>query len=160
MDTIDPEVRADIEYAGSLLAKSIARRQASERLCDCATSARQGGPASVLSPSSGIALESARSSGATSGFATAAGTAPGASAASAAQPAYAQSTSGELDCAGFVALMEDVVGRTRGGLARAERISGRMGEHARGRGAIAHGKTACCICTTVAFVHPSFISQA
>ncbi|PSC72051.1 expressed ef-hand domain-containing [Micractinium conductrix] len=114
MDTIDPEVRADIEYAGSLLAKSIARRQASERLCDCATSARQGGPASVLSPSSGIALESARSSGATSGFATAAGTAPGASAASAAQPAYAQSTSGELDCAGFVALMEDVVGRTRG----------------------------------------------
>ena len=27
MDTIDPEVRADVEYAGRLLAKAIARRQ-------------------------------------------------------------------------------------------------------------------------------------
>ncbi|KAL4440425.1 hypothetical protein ABPG75_003426 [Micractinium tetrahymenae] len=99
MDTIDPEVRADVEYAGRLLAKSIGRRQASERLRDCASSAPTG------DASSGPPLETART--AASSFVTAntgAGT----------TSPYGQSTNGEVDGAGFVALMEEVVARTKG----------------------------------------------
>ncbi|KAI3431406.1 hypothetical protein D9Q98_004459 [Chlorella vulgaris] len=75
MDTIDPEVRADIECAGRLLARAISRRQRTE-LQDSATSAP--------------------------------GSARGAS------PSFAQSTEGEVDVGGFVALMEDVMARTKG----------------------------------------------
>lgn len=99
MDTIDPEVRADIEYAGRLLAKSIGQRQAAERLRDCASSA----PATDAS--SGGPLETART--AASSFVTANTGAGGAS-------SYGQSTNGEVDAAGFVALMEDVIARTKG----------------------------------------------
>ncbi|KAL4431755.1 hypothetical protein ABPG77_002971 [Micractinium sp. CCAP 211/92] len=99
MDTIDPEVRADIEYAGRLLAKSIGQRQAAERLRDCASSA----PAADAS--SGGPLETARTAG--SSFVTANTGAGGAS-------SYGQSTNGEVDAAGFVSLMEDVIARTKG----------------------------------------------
>ncbi|PRW39076.1 expressed ef-hand domain-containing isoform A [Chlorella sorokiniana] len=85
MDTIDPEVRADVEFAARALDKAIARRQAAEGLQDCATSA--------------VPASSQRSSS---------------TAASAAAPPYAQSTNGEVDAAGFVALMEEVVARTKG----------------------------------------------
>lgn len=99
MDTIDPEVRADIEYAGRLLAKSIGQRQAAERLRDCASSAPAGdAPA-------GAPLETART--AASSFVTAN---TGAGVAS----SYGQSTNGEVDAAGFVALMEDVIARSKG----------------------------------------------
>lgn len=99
MDTIDPEVRADIEYAGRLLAKSIGQRQAAERLRDCASSAPAGDAAC------GAPLETART--AASSFVTA-NTGAGATS------SYGQSTNGEVDAAGFVALMEDVMARTKG----------------------------------------------
>lgn len=83
MDTIDPEVRADVEFAARLLNKHLQRRGgAAPGLADCASSAAPR---------------------------------PG-SAGAGGQPAYAQSTAGEVDASGFVALMEEVVGRTKGEL--------------------------------------------
>lgn len=106
MDTIDPEVRADVEYAGRLLAKSIASRQASEHLRDCATSAPTSAAfVSATGGASAVAPDTARS---TATFITA-------STAAGAASSYGQSTNGELDASGFVALMEEVIARTKGG---------------------------------------------
>ena len=103
MDTIDPEVRADVEFGGRLLARAAARRQAAAAQQDSADSASAVGTA-VAAPDSWRQPDTSRSS----------------SSSAAAAAGYGGQGAGgsELDAAGFVALMEDVLARTKGGFRR------------------------------------------
>ena len=85
MNTIDPEVRADIEYAARILSKTLGRRAAVE------TDALQDSAASQP-----------------------AGASPHAAASNRLAAVCAQSIAGEVDMPGFVVLMEEVLERSRG----------------------------------------------
>ena len=128
MDTIDPEVRTDVEFAARLLGRTLARRQAIDaqvrhggalpawreaackELLSCGYSGAPPPPPCLTSAPcvQADSATSAASGGLTSSCSTAA------SAASVHQPALAQCARGEVDAAAFVALMEDVVSRTKG----------------------------------------------
>eukprot|EP00887_Chlorella_sp_A99_P002366 scaffold10.g2366.t1 len=94
MDTIDPEVRTDIEYAARILARAVQRRSAGgDALADSASSAAPGGGVP-----DGVGADNY-------------GSGPGAPRLAA---VCAESRAGEVDLAGFVVLMEEVLERSKG----------------------------------------------